>query len=122
MNAIAQAQGSSQAGPQLDRRRVVAGLVDLGVLLAGSAVLGMAASAAGADGLSGDPQISVLLLAWGLFYYFALESGDGQTLGKKLLKLRVVRADGRPAGMREVAVRTVLRVVDGLGAYLVGLI
>ena len=35
------------------------------------------------------------------------------------MKLRVVRADGRPAGMGEVAVRTVLRVIDN---YLVGLI
>ena len=38
------------------------------------------------------------------------------------MKLRVVRADGRPAGMREIAVRTVLRVVDGIGLYIVGLI
>ena len=35
------------------------------------------------------------------------------------MKLRVVRANGAPAGMREVAVRTVLRVVDN---YLIGLI
>jgi hypothetical protein len=34
----------------------------------------------------------------------------------------VVRADGRPARMREIAVRTVLRVVDGVGGYIVGLI
>jgi hypothetical protein len=38
------------------------------------------------------------------------------------MKLRVVRADGRPAGMREIAVRTILRVVDGVGMYIVGLI
>jgi hypothetical protein len=38
------------------------------------------------------------------------------------MKLRVVRADGRPAGMSEIAVRTVLRVVDGIGLYIVGLI
>ena len=30
--------------------------------------------------------------------------------------------DGRPAGMREIALRTVLRLVDGLFFYLVGLI
>jgi hypothetical protein len=63
-----------------------------------------------------------VLLAWALYYYFACESGAGQTLGKRLLKLRVVRADGRPAGIREIAVRTVLRVVDMQFAYLVGLI
>ncbi len=54
-------------------------------------------------------------------YYFALESGGGHTVGKRLLRLRVVRSDGSEAGLREVGVRTVLRVVDGLFAYLVGL-
>ena len=38
------------------------------------------------------------------------------------MKLRVVCADGRPAGMREIAVRTILRVVDGIGMYIVGLV
>ena len=51
-----------------------------------------------------------MILGWALYYYFALESGGGQTVGKKLMKLRVVCADGRPAGMREIAVRTILRV------------
>ena len=63
-----------------------------------------------------------MILGWALYYHFAMESGDGQTVGKKLMKLRVVLADGRPAGMREIAVRTVLRVVDGIGFYIVGLI
>ena len=63
-----------------------------------------------------------MILGWALYYHFAMESGDGQTVGKKLMKLRVVLADGRPAGMREIAVRTVLRVIDGIGAYIVGLI
>ena len=60
--------------------------------------------------------------AWALYYYFACESGGGQTLGKRVMRLRVVRADGGEAGMGEIAVRTVLRVVDGIGLYLVGLV
>ena len=61
-------------------------------------------------------------LGWALYYYFACESGAGQTLGKRVMKIRVVGMDGAPAGMREIALRTVLRVVDGLFLYLVGLI
>src|SRR3954453_15334160 len=38
------------------------------------------------------------------------------------MKIRVVREDGSPAGMRDVAVRTILRVIDGIFFYLVGLI
>jgi hypothetical protein len=60
-----------------------------------------------------------VVLGWALYYFFALESGGGQTLGKRLMKIRVVRADGRPASMGEIAVRTILRVIDN---YLVGLI
>jgi uncharacterized RDD family membrane protein YckC len=122
MNAIAQASASAITGPKLDNRRVLAALVDLAIVVAGALVI-----LAAADALSGDRSdvqgaLSAVILGWTLYYYFALESGSGQTVGKRLMKLRVVRADGRPAGMREIAVRTVLRVVDGIGAYIVGLI
>jgi uncharacterized RDD family membrane protein YckC len=119
MNATAQASSASISGPTLDNRRVMAALVDLAIVVAGSLVILFAA-----DALSGDRggALGAVILGWALYYYFALESGDGQTVGKKLLKLRVVRADGRPAEMRDVAVRTVLRVVDGIGGYIVGLI
>jgi hypothetical protein len=38
------------------------------------------------------------------------------------MKIRVVAMDGQPADMRAIGLRTVLRVIDGLAAYLVGLI
>jgi uncharacterized RDD family membrane protein YckC len=101
-------------GPQLDNRRVLAAAVDV-LLLAPVAVL-MAMLTGGFGGTS-----AALTVAWALFYYFALESAGGQTVGKRLLRLRVVRSDGSEAGLREVAVRTVLRTVDGLFGYLVGL-
>jgi uncharacterized RDD family membrane protein YckC len=122
MNATAHASSAPVTGPKLDNRRVLAAIVDLAIVIAGALVI-----LAAADALSGDRSevqgaLSAVLLGWTLYYYFALESGDGQTVGKKLMKLRVMRADGRPAGMREIAVRTVLRVVDGVGCYIVGLI
>jgi uncharacterized RDD family membrane protein YckC len=108
-------------GPALDNRRVLAALIDIGVVVLGTVllttVIGMAVG-----GITWGPQMSLVTVAWALYYYFALESGDGQTLGKKVMNLRVVRADGGATGMREIAVRTVLRVVDGIALYLVGLV
>jgi uncharacterized RDD family membrane protein YckC len=122
MNATAHASAAPTTGPKLDNRRVLAAIVDLAIVVAGSLVILFAADALSSD--TGDVRgaLSAVILGWALYYYFALESGDGQTVGKKLMKLRVVRADGRPAGMSEIAVRTVLRVVDGIGLYIVGLI
>jgi uncharacterized RDD family membrane protein YckC len=119
MNAIAQVSAAPLTGPKLDNRRVLAGIVDLLIVAAGALVVLYAG-----DSLSGDRQgaLGAVILGWALYYYFALESGSGQTVGKKLMNLRVVRADGRPAGMREIAVRTVLRVIDGIGLYIVGLV
>jgi uncharacterized RDD family membrane protein YckC len=116
MNAIAQAPPVPASGSKLDNRRVLAAIVDLIIVTAGALLILFAG-----DSLSGDRQsaLAAVILGWALYYFFALESGEGQTVGKKLMKIRVVRSDGRPAGMGEIAVRTILRVVDN---YLVGLI
>jgi uncharacterized RDD family membrane protein YckC len=93
------------SGPELDTRRIAAAVVDVAVLAPVVAAL-----YALAGGLS--TAFVALSAAWALFYFFALESGDGQTVGKRLLGLRVVAADGAPADMRQVAVRTALRLAD----------
>jgi uncharacterized RDD family membrane protein YckC len=126
MNAIAHASALSTTGPQLDNRRVLAALIDLVIVGAGAALILFAADALPSGGGSAREEVGtglyLITLAWALYYYFACESGGGQTLGKRAMKLRVVRVDGSEAGMREIAVRTVLRVVDGICLYLVGLI
>jgi uncharacterized RDD family membrane protein YckC len=116
MNAIAQVSAAPVSGSKLDNRRVMAAIVDLLIVTAGAVAVLLAG-----ESLTGDRQgaLGAVILGWALYYFFALESGGGQTIGKKLMKLRVVRADGRGAGMGEIAVRTILRVVDN---YLVGLI
>ena len=119
MNAIAQASTAPVTGPKLDNRRVAAGIVDLLIVAAGAAVVLFAGDALTSGGSGVRGALGFVILGWALYYFFATESGEGQTVGKKLMKLRVVRADGRPAGMAEIAVRTILRVVDN---YLVGLI
>src|SRR6266508_5668612 len=63
---------------------------------------------------------SLVYLAVVLGYYFVLEVAVGQTVGKRLLGLRVVGADGSRPSAAAIAVRTLLRLVDWLPAlYLV---
>ncbi|HEU0024182.1 MAG TPA: RDD family protein [Thermoleophilaceae bacterium] len=115
MNAISQFPARA-SGPSLDNRRVAAGAVDLAVVGAAGALLSVAA------GGSFTPLLGAVTVAWGLFYYFVCESSTGQTLGKRLFGLRVERAGGGAADDRAIGLRTVLRVVDGIGLYLVGLV
>jgi uncharacterized RDD family membrane protein YckC len=122
MNTVAHASAMPAGGAQLDNRRVIAGLVDLLVVLGGALLIGLAAGLSGTEYRAPGLALSGVIIAWALYYYFACESGGGQTLGKKLMKIRVVRVDGSGAGMPDIAVRTVLRLIDGSFLYLVGLI
>jgi uncharacterized RDD family membrane protein YckC len=66
-----------------------------------------------------------LLMAGGLnalilfLYGWLLEASFGATLGKALVGIRVVRTSRRSA-LAASAIRNLLRIVDGLGFYLVG--
>jgi uncharacterized RDD family membrane protein YckC len=51
------------------------------------------------------------LLFWAYFIGFELR-WNGQTPGKRLAGLRVVRLDGAPAGVLEIVVRNLVRLVD----------
>jgi len=112
MATLAQPPQGVSTGSHLDNRRMTAALIDLVVPVA----IGAAAYAAG---LSLTRGVLLVVVGWTLYYFFALESGDGQTLGKRVVKLRVVSADGSPASMEQIAKRTVVRILDG---HIVGLI
>jgi len=115
VNAISQFPARA-SGPRLDNRRVAAGVVDLAVVGVVGAVLSLAA------GNEFTLLLGAVTVAWGLFYHFVAESISGQTLGKRWLGLRVQRASGGTPDEREIALRTVLRLVDGIGFYVVGLV
>jgi uncharacterized RDD family membrane protein YckC len=117
---MAHANAVPVSGSKLDNRRVLAALIDVLIVGAGYAVI-LAAAGKLDDAGAGGP-LTAVGIGWALYYYFACESGSGQTVGKRALDIRVVRTDGAPAGMREIAIRTVLRLVDGLFLYGVGLV
>ena len=55
-------------------------------------------------------------------YFIYMEGTYGQTIGKQILGIVVVMEDGSACDMKASAIRNVLRIVDGFGAYLVGII
>lgn len=56
-------------------------------------------------------------------YYLVLDRRRGQTLGKMVVGIRVIdRATGGRPSLTAVAIRTVLRLVDGFAGYLVALV
>ncbi len=116
---------------QVIGRRVLATVIDL-VLLG---VLGSLFAAPGAlvdgwgSGQFSDAASGVLFSFGGLavllvtFAYFAIMEGRfGQTLGKMALGIKVVREDGGTIGTREAVLRTLMRIVDSIGSYLVALV
>lgn len=60
-------------------------------------------------------------LAFVTLYYSVDEVLTGQTVGKRLMGLKVIMVSGRPLSGRAVSVRTIGRIIDVLPAfYLVG--
>ncbi|MBL4848141.1 MAG: RDD family protein [Planctomycetes bacterium] len=67
-----------------------------------------------------------LVLAFFAFWFYPIvfeAAWNGQTPGKKFLKLAVVHDDGTPIGWGAALIRNLVRVVDFLpGVYLIGLL
>ncbi len=59
-------------------------------------------------------------IVW-LLYFTYFESTTGQTPGKKLMNIKVVREKGRMT-VGSALIRTILRIIDGMFLYLLGLV
>jgi uncharacterized RDD family membrane protein YckC len=125
--------GSSCADPatavdvHVTGRRVLATIVDgvlLGLLFFVMSMLFGSSSAEGGQvnaALNGLPFLMYLVLV--VAYYVLMEGYLGQTVGKMLLGIKVVReGTGEVPGLQGAAIRTVLRIVDGFFFYLVAFI
>jgi uncharacterized RDD family membrane protein YckC len=75
-------------------------------------------------GSSSMPALaSVLYGVIVVLYYILLEGYLGQTVGKMVLGIKVVREDsGEVPGVGGATIRTLLRIVDGLFSYLVAFV
>jgi uncharacterized RDD family membrane protein YckC len=99
---------------QLDGRRLLAFVIDWIVLIPIALVMWKIGR--------GRWIFWVATIGLVLNYYFLCESLTGQTLGKRIARLKVVRVDGRPLVPSRVAGRTVLRLIDQQIAGLVGML
>jgi uncharacterized RDD family membrane protein YckC len=135
MNSVPEEPGSH---PELSRRpspdqedilgvRISAALINLallvGLFIVVALAIGEATTEGGTVSLSLSGGAAAVYFGLVLLYYFALEAAIGQTLGKLVLGLQVVRADGSRPSVGTTALRTLLRIVDWLPfLYLVGFI
>ena len=110
--------GSRFAAMLLDQLFILLLLIGLGFLLALGNVVSFS---------SATPWISALmvivsfLVFWGYFLFFETIM-TGQTPGKRATGIRVIRENGLPIGLREAALRNLVRIADMLPppAYLLG--
>ncbi len=100
---------------------VISGILAIPLLVA--AIVNVTNGNVSAVSLGPIVALSVVGLVVWFLYFTLLEGRYGQTVGKMALSIKVVReADGAPIDYGEAAVRTVLRIIDGLFDYLIGAI
>ncbi len=108
-------------------RRIVAALID--VALIGILLVVIAKTLGNEEAreyslwaeTQGAPRALFFLLTFA--YFFGTELVWAQTLGKRVMKLRVVRDDATPAGAGPIAIRNLVRAIDWLPSlYIVGIV
>src|ERR1039458_5718733 len=108
--------------------RLVAAILDMIFVGMVFAVAGMAIAARlggvtdsgfSLNGTTAVVAIGITCVA-GFLYYWLAEGLFGSTLGKAIAGIQVRRKTGAPCGMTASLLRNVLRIIDGIGVYLVG--
>ena len=65
--------------------------------------------------------MGTIFVIW-LAYFTILEGTSGQTVGKRICKIRVIKENGSSCDLLTALVRNILRLIDGIAFYLVGAI
>lgn len=102
--------------------RVLASIIDYAALLIYTLIMGMIISINPFEfEMKGITVLDILLIYLPYMFYSPIIEylTNGRSLGKLALGIRVVKADGEPAGLREYFIRWIFRVIDiwigGLG-------
>jgi uncharacterized RDD family membrane protein YckC len=99
-------------------RRIAAALIDVAIIFI---LLGLVAGLFGNETaanntisakLRGEPGALFFLLTFA--YFVGTELLWAQTIGKRVMKLRVVRIDGTKPGVGPIVIRNVVRLIDWL--------
>jgi uncharacterized RDD family membrane protein YckC len=101
-------------------RRTVAFLCDQAVVLLLGVLPAVALGVPATDiFLDGETRQAMLVVLMGIafVYHFLLEWRWGETPGKRLFDLQVVRDNGDPLGPKSSFWRNLLRGIDGLGYW-----
>jgi uncharacterized RDD family membrane protein YckC len=56
--------------------------------------------------------VDFIIILFVLLYFIGLENKYGQTLGKKLVNIKVVKDDGSDCDMKSSVIRNILRIID----------
>ena len=107
--------GGFAADSGLVYRRVGAYVIDSLLVALTTTVLGLATGIISMDleGPALEPSLALWMLIFEVLYRWSVQSAFGATLGKMVLGLRLVAADGGPAGAHRILIREV-----ALGAML----
>lgn len=100
--------------------RILAFLVDyvLSLILAIGVVVGLLALRL----ISSEVAFVVIAFLVLILYYVIPEGLWGQTPGKAVFGVIVVGTDGSSIGLPKAFARNILRIIDGIGNYVVGLV
>ncbi|MCY4730834.1 RDD family protein [Natronomonas gomsonensis] len=98
--------------------RIIAAVIDLLVMIPLVATI---AAILGVGTQSEAVFVSAVLVGY-FSYYIVPEWLYGRTLGKQLLGIIVIRSDGRVPSLEQAVLRNLLRIIDGAGGYLFGLL
>lgn len=73
----------------------------------------------GAVGASGSSSISFVITLLALLYYILLEGpmGGGQTLGKRIMSIKVTTEGGGVPSYVQALIRTILRIIDAMPSF-----
>jgi uncharacterized RDD family membrane protein YckC len=103
-------------------KRVIAILIDSIIVGIATAIFGLITDASGIFNWMSLPFVMGLLY---VFYFTATESAYGYTMGKKMVNLRVTKANGKKPSLKSAFIRNISKIhflillLDTLGGFFI---